>query len=361
MRPGTSSSAAAYSFAAARRNFLWVDTDVGFDDLVALWTLPKGQPDLITTVGGMNDPQRGAQMLSVLFPDTPLLEGKSALPSAQSAVPDWLPKFRVTFEEFCANNNIITATPDDSPFSSIHVDPEKLLTAFLTDDDATENQSPAMIDLICLGPLTTVAYCLENVPNLTNRLSSVWILGGNLPEETTNNCGAPEFNFEQDPLAVQRVLDMLAKDDASTSHTPPIWIIPQDVCDRKFFQNIFSETYIENWRQTTFSVTTTTRTRYHQAMVSRVLKLCGPSALWGDPICLYARDLWHTSGNNNNNTNNNAVSDGIQWKPVRIETDAQGRVWNANSSDQRGVQVNIAYDIDLASGYLDWIRNNIRG
>ena len=207
----------------------------------------------------------------------------------------------------------------------------------------TENEnSHDQIDLVCLGPLTNLARWLEEMPGFaSDRLNSVWILGGNLPvpapgtnENTEAEGVRAEFNFARDPEAVRRVFSH------EGLHGIPIHLVPQEVCDRSAFEASFLRHYqqqqqqnartgdptvanslpkvsaakiIEDWLQSSLlppetqqlrqpharkSARTTTRdsiattSTVSSLLPTWIVRLIQTRtySVYGDPICIYVRD-----------------------------------------------------------------------
>jgi len=303
--------------------------------------------------------------------------------------PLWLSKCRKQMKEFCSLEGITLSNKsigDNHCNTNIGYDNDD-------DDAATTFLSTAMlptskIDLICLGPLTNLAHWLEHIPDFaSDRLNSVWILGGNIPiirtkttmigktegtsssssgTSTTSNNDKEgndveaEFNFARDPEAVRKVLNhpgLFGK---------TIHIVPQEVCNRDAFERSFYGSTAAD-----ISAVTTTATADADATSTTitaseiiddwltidkntpVLSLL-PSwmvrlirtrsfSLYGDPVCIYVRYLL----NNNTATKFNhdvTDSDGdnddeskIRWKNYysgsngnkvddMLEVDSHGRL-----------------------------------
>ena len=284
---------------------VWIDTDVGFDDLVAIGCcydatgdtsnnkeknanvleITKGntaseQTRLVgisTVRGGLTpDPSDGVAILRGLLEGT--TEGPNTIPIvAGTREEDLSVRCQEQMKEFCSDEGISLSTTlyhdkrssetsDDKIFHSTR--PEIFETE--TKRDRTDDSSVDKMDLVCLGPLTNLAQWLEEIPERsTIRLNSIWILGGNIPirqssskslafmdddgnhslEETKVEA---EFNFSRDPEAVQTVLHH------PTLQNTTIHIVPQEVCNRKAFEGSFfpkenkcAAEIIENWLQST--------------------------------------------------------------------------------------------------------------
>jgi hypothetical protein len=286
---------------------LWIDTDVGFDDLVAIGcccgamnkiidchdNVEAGanegsattEPSIvagISTVGGglTSDPSDGVAILRGLLPvaseglgPIPIVAGRGRrttrttdsgqeTPSTQNNDdPSWLAKCREQMNEFCVSEGILLLpskddsrrTIDGNDTSKQHSDDDEATAAVgSTTFEAGRNDivNRDKMDLVCLGPLTNLAHWLEEIPDFaTKRLNSIWILGGNLPirrlsSESTHddrNCedGADEavveaeFNFARDPKAVRSVFHHAGLQNAT------IHVVPQEVCDRRAFEESF--------------------------------------------------------------------------------------------------------------------------
>ncbi|CAM9601445.1 unnamed protein product [Choristocarpus tenellus] len=70
------------------------------------------------------------------------------------------------------------------------------------------------VTIIATGPLTNIAWVLDNHPELESRIAEVLITGGALnvpgnvfPKDAEGSDGSPEWNFFWDPPAAKRVWD----------------------------------------------------------------------------------------------------------------------------------------------------------
>lgn len=318
---------------------LWIDTDVGFDDLVAIGCCydVNGDESInseksnnetrlvgISTVGGgmTADPLDAVAILRGLLPSRPntmpiIAGNREGSPSVKRDDPSWLATSREQMNKFCAGERISlpsiveederTNETSDKNLHSTHVE------IFATETNGDDYSGK--IDLICLGPLTNLAQWLEEIPErTTNSLNSIWILGGNIPirqSSPSDECREDaEFNFARDPEAVRTVL-----------HHPQlqntrIHIVPQEVCNRKAFessfcpqQNLCAAEIIENWLQSTAQTDTIleaeTQTNTNETTFMPVESLLPPwlvrlirtrtFSIYGDPICMYARHSSETS------------------------------------------------------------------
>jgi inosine-uridine nucleoside N-ribohydrolase len=185
-------SSSTQALRKGRRRII-VDTDAGFDDIVAIQCLlAHGHNiELVTTVCGANTASATAWGLQRLFPQLTVVAG----PNRQlRPTQDWLPTFRHRFADFVNQNGIDTSPEegnDPSDDSCTHV--YKLLEA----------SADASVDLLCLGPLSNVADWYNKFPQLLRtKVRHIWMLGGSHPQQENQN----EFNFGQDPKAAAAVV-----------------------------------------------------------------------------------------------------------------------------------------------------------
>lgn len=370
---------------------IWIDTDVGFDDVVAIGCCcgvssggkhegskidtcnVNGNESMlagISTVGGglTPDQSEGVEILRGLIPGA--FEGPNALPIVAGQTnasngkdqenssgqkiedPFWLAKCREQMTEFCDAEGLYLTSGKDKGSKgnttcskAIFDDETKTNRSEKTTDDNNNVikhvASNGKFDLVCLGPLTNLAHWLEEIPNFgSNHLKSIWILGGNIPirmsssqSEHSSNCSIAEevveaeFNFSRDPEAVRSVFR-----HAGLKNTR-IYVVPQEVCDRKAFEQSFGSeeksnaaTIIENWLQSsqqlssksedgmgsqspryapvacdgrdgdakTGSTATTSVESLLPALVVRLIRK-RTFSVYGDPICIYARHYTSTS------------------------------------------------------------------
>ena len=176
---------------------VWIDTDMGFDDLAAVLTVamqPQWVIDGMTLVAGnaplpivCDNAQRSAHHFGWRFPihagaDQPLsctlvtaqdILGANAMQSAGRPLP-----------------------PAHAPLASGNG--VEALIGYLE-----HAQRP--VTLLALGPLTNLALALQRRPDLAPRMGQLMWMGGSAGPG--NHTAAAEFNAAVDPEAVQVVLD----------------------------------------------------------------------------------------------------------------------------------------------------------
>ena len=177
---------------------LWIDTDMGLDDVRAITALVAGSERtalLLTTVDGSSSAEAGARNVAGLMD----LLGCNTLPV------------------FSGSRNAISGDPSKAPFWRTVCEPAvrdlvKGQLAFrayqcVPERDAIEqvahilNPSRGKVTVICLGPLTNLARLLDASPQVAQRIAVVYFQGGNLlnPERDS-------WNVARDPIAAGRVL-----------------------------------------------------------------------------------------------------------------------------------------------------------
>ena len=178
-------------------NHVWIDTDMGFDDLAAVLTVahtPGWKIEGLSLVAGnapmnrvIDNALRSAAFFSWAFPiyagcERPLhgelvtaqnVLGSDAMKSAGRSLP--LEKSRLTIGH------------------AVHA-----LHQYL-------QQSIEPVTILALGPLTNIATLLQQNPDLSERIGQLVWMGGSAG--AGNHTAAAEFNAAVDPEAVQTVLD----------------------------------------------------------------------------------------------------------------------------------------------------------
>ena len=409
---------------------LWIDTDVGFDDLVAIGCCCDIVNDNVTVNGNGSGSSKtiagistvGGGLTSNTFDGVTILRrllfssnddgdddnngenkfvivpGRMKKSSKVSKIipdPFWLTKCRSQMNDFCSsegiilpnrinttcgneyeddNNNILDDNNDKDNNRNDNVDDDDdddAATAFLatTRMSTTDNK----IDLICLGPLTNLAHWLEHIPDFApDRLNSVWILGGNIPTIRTATTSSSslssslsslseeiveaEFNFARDPEAVQTILNHKGL------HGKTIHIVPQEVCDRDAFERSFrsgvgptescattaaatisASGIIDDWL-TKCNISNNPTTSVSSLLPSWMVRLIRTRSfsLYGDPICIYIRDMYlHNNDNNNNMGNSKSDNDEsnnddagnkttMRWKNYYTTSSSSSKAGNDN-------------------------------
>lgn len=68
------------------------------------------------------------------------------------------------------------------------------------------SELPGQVTLVTLGPLTNIASCLRDHPDLVRLVKRVVMMGGAVLEKRGNRTPSAEANFADDPTAAQEVL-----------------------------------------------------------------------------------------------------------------------------------------------------------
>ncbi len=201
---------------------LIIDTDVGFDDLLAVSALKSTKTaniPFISTVGGIqDDPSRAAYFLKHLFPETRQIEiGESSKIVRDSPPEEWLKNCRQALALMMKSS--VTQQLLKEEQNCTNGTQSKFVKFF--------NSHKGNVDLMCLGPLTNVSSWLDSkdaIKLLENRVHNIWIMGGNIP--TNKNKTKPEFNFANDPKSVFKMFrNKIIRDK--------IILVPFQTCSRK--------------------------------------------------------------------------------------------------------------------------------
>jgi len=188
--------------ASSSSSLLIVDTDVGFDDLLAIYGLARLHSNiLITTVGGVIHASKGATALRQLFPALTISIGKDAPNIIPDPLPNWLENYRShTLDAF------LDKMKETSPEENERKPPNECNSAWVEISRQLNRQPDNSATLLCIGPLTNLAHWLDNEVSsdlLSLKLNKIIILGGNHPSSRMSNV---EFNFSLDPIAAHCVL-----------------------------------------------------------------------------------------------------------------------------------------------------------
>lgn len=173
---------------------IWIDTDCGFDDFCAVCLLdsfmkPEGKRlriGYISTVNGMTDPITGADALTKMFESTrfvnkPIIScGYDSTCRQTNTIMDaeWGKDYRRSWLQFVqkhignidnyVGSNIIEQTTNK--FEKI----DSMVQSILA-------QKTQIEVLLCLGPLTNIAYIIRNYPSfLQDHVAKLVIMGMNI-------------------------------------------------------------------------------------------------------------------------------------------------------------------------------------
>ncbi len=189
---------------------VWIDTDMGFDDLAAVLAV-TAQPDW--TVDGCS-----------------LVAGNAPLPVVVDNALRSAACFGWTFPIHAGRDRplaceLVTAQDilgDDAMASAGLSLPRERTTLAGTDAVAALiaylEAATAPVTLLALGPLTNVAAALMARPELAARIGQLMWMGGSAGPG--NHTAAAEFNAAVDPESVQHVLDAGA----------PLYMVGLDAC-----------------------------------------------------------------------------------------------------------------------------------
>jgi inosine-uridine nucleoside N-ribohydrolase len=193
---------------------LVVDTDVGFDDVMAIGALIQNNREiaLITTVHGTNKAAYGAQALETMFPSIPVMAGIEETAGEPPSV-SWLPHARKIFADFLQENKI---PMDDEALP-------KTNSAKGAIEQLLRENPEETFDLMCIGPLSNLADWISDESTMAlvdKQVNAVWIMGGSLE--------AGGFNFGQAPeaagiavAALSGKIHLVMDEDSGPEIAPP--------------------------------------------------------------------------------------------------------------------------------------------
>lgn len=314
---------------------LIIDTDVGFDDLVAIQCLLHHRKScLITTVGGVLPATTGAATLKGIFPKASIVTGRNSPVMPFDPIPAWLVQYRSHVLKGFSEALKINPTPTMPEDPTAPHDNQHQAFAHVSEilNRSDRNNS---VDIICLGPLTNLADWIrlheedgeQEVEKMISRINKVFILGGNHPESILFSTEAPEFNFSLDPAAVEKVFGSVLANK--------IYLVPTTVTDLTRIKSSLGESHLDAFLE---------ERRDSKHFISKVLHYdTGGYSLSCDPVCAFA--LEHPKC--------------VQWEVVPVQVDASSGLLLAKNDEHpaRSV-VQIATEIDL-KGYLDWVGSSM--
>ena len=185
---------------------VWIDTDMGFDDIAAIFVVDHAGPaidgvSLVFGVAALEQVERNAAGAAQAFGwRFPIHSGRARPVLARLE----------TAERILGPTGILGATlPDAPPFE--RSDAFAALCAWLARSDGPHR-------ILALGPLTNIAAVALARPDLAARIGDLTWMGGGVT--TGNHTASAEFNAYADPEAVAIVL----------AHAVPLRMVDLDVC-----------------------------------------------------------------------------------------------------------------------------------
>ena len=226
------------SYSKMPHKVLWVDSDCGFDDLSAVCMLhdymgsslncPKIK--YVSTVNGMTSASDGSAIFATLFQfcDVVIARGmeSQSLESRSILDTDWGAGYRRSFtsfiSEYLPSDSLLTGS---NPASNANVVRCTNLDEIVNDMAGLESTSRVV--LLCLGPLTNIAYILQKYPNLfRDRVEKLVMMGGavrvggNAPFGAEYNCyldaEAASYVFKHCPAPIELLGLEVANDKVLT-------------------------------------------------------------------------------------------------------------------------------------------------
>lgn len=175
------------------RRKIWIDTDPGLDDALALaYLLDRKEVEIvgISTVAGNSDletvTQNARTILDEMGVDLPLVQGLTS--RNKGKIPYMVDGHRLTCGRF-----VTPKVLNEKASQSLK-------------DMASHLFKMESVTILALGPLTNLASLFESYPELSKSINQLLIMGGCI--ETGNIGSRQEFNFAFDPEACQKVLSL---------------------------------------------------------------------------------------------------------------------------------------------------------
>lgn len=188
---------------------LWIDTDCGYDDLCAISLLQGNSlnPDsrlkieYFSTVNGMTNPVIGAEVIKNLSEirnmSASVACGFESSSSQTHSITDvgWGSEYRCSFLSFMEDQQLIQNV--DIDFSTIgEVQTiDNMVKRIIDRGDSNK------ITLLCLGPLTNIAFIMRKYPSFFADCIGRLVLMGGAILVNGNAPGGAEYNFYLDPEA----------------------------------------------------------------------------------------------------------------------------------------------------------------
>lgn len=182
-----------------------IDTDPGIDDALALiFALKHPELDIlgITSVGGnkgiQNTTDNVTRILHAFNADTKVYVGK-IIPYSNL--------MDVTFDTGIDYEKETIHGADglgsvDLPTNDAYIAEKDAITFILE----TVEKYPNEVDIITLGPMTNIAYCIDKNSVVMEKVKSIHSMGGGIYRG--NRTPVAEFNYWFDPYAVNKVFDL---------------------------------------------------------------------------------------------------------------------------------------------------------
>lgn len=198
------------------KKIIFIDTDMGNDDLIAICMLllsKKFSIKAISTVFGVSNVKQGAINLKRILTFTkqkiPVFKGKS-----QAIKAGWKAKFP---PKDCLRANQLTLLTNLSiPKYPENIDNFDSIDKFY---DLIQKQSQKIV-LVCLGPLTNIAYLANKYQEkFTSKIDKVYLMGGAIKVPgIVPPLYKSEYNIFLDPEAAKTVFNL----------NIPIFMVPID-------------------------------------------------------------------------------------------------------------------------------------
>lgn len=190
---------------------VWVDTDCGFDDLCGLSLLQDYSSDsaskivYVSTVNGMTDPFTGAGVINKILHlsecSLDIACGADSLSGQKHSISEanWGLDYKNSFSRFVEQH---LQTNQDTSIHTLNSEQSECGQYSSLDDlilRISDLDKGVKVTLLCLGPLTNIAYVIKKYPEIfAERVDRMILMGGAVLAKG-NAPGNAEYNFYMDP------------------------------------------------------------------------------------------------------------------------------------------------------------------
>lgn len=189
---------------------LWIDTDCGYDDLCAISMLQDYSMspfsdmkiEFISTVNGMTNPLIGAKIIKNFLEvnnfSASVACGFESSSSQPHSITDagWGIEYRRSFLSFMADQHLIQNDETGLSADLSMIGEGDTIDCMVK--RIIEQKSDIKITLLCLGPLTNIAYIMRKYPSFFGECVQRLVLMGGAVFVNGNAPGGAEYNFYLD-------------------------------------------------------------------------------------------------------------------------------------------------------------------
>ena len=183
---------------------VWIDTDPGLDDAVAIALVAASSSWEIVALSAVG----GNTCLPIVSHNLVNIAHRLDLKAPIFKGLDRENRYMVTSHPGLKSQGRLGASSATDQGQAAHLDQEKSPVGTKALDQLIHllRKSSGPITLLTLGPLTNVQYMMDQAPDLIDKLDQIVIMGGCLG--SGNYGDRVEFNFAFDPQATRKVMSL---------------------------------------------------------------------------------------------------------------------------------------------------------